>query len=657
MEKVRTGLKNKWTNWISGFGLRTDKISLIIGVLFAAGYLGLAAASVYFSGISQISLIIIAALAVLGLFIYFVKIPVYGVIRFLVAIAIPAAAFFLIECYTHELDTLVDSAIRLNLILYYLIWVLLFFVTGRVWLSCTVLTAFIFLCGVANYFVMLFRSAPIVPWDFYSLGTAMNVADNYTFSIEHEFAVISCMFLTLILISLRLGLHLKYRVVRGAFAAVIAVVFGFFLNYLWDPDTPKKEGLNKSLFVASTMYKKDGFLLAFTLNLRYLNVDEPENYDRQEAIEILASQEVEEVEVLEELPNVIVIMSETFSDPAVLGEFETNKDYMPFIRDLMENGENVVSGQLYVSVLGGGTANSEYEFLTGNSMKFFPLGSVVYQQYLNDEISSMVNQFNELGYQTTAMHPYKANGWKRTQVYPLMEFDKMLFSNDLSFRTRLRTYISDESNYLNLMSEINKTEEPLFLHNVTMQNHSAYGGTYDNFDPQITANFKKTKSNKYLNNYLSLMYETDMATESLIKKLELLDEPTIVCFYGDHQPNDYVVKPIYKEHGLDIENQDLEQLQKRQITPFFIWANFDIEEQRDVKISTNYLGNLLLKTAGFELNEYRTFLETVAETFPVMNPVGYFDAEGNCKAWEDITPEEKEVLDTYEKVQYYQVFD
>jgi diguanylate cyclase (GGDEF)-like protein len=94
------------------------------------------------------------------------------------------------------------------------------------------------------------------------------------------------------------------------------------------------------------------------------------------------------------------------------------------------------------------------------------------------------------------------------------------------------------------MSVINKTEDPLFMLNVTMQNHSAYGGTYDNFDPQITASFKKTSSTKYLNNYLSLMYETDMATETLIHKLEALDEPTIVCFYGDHQPNDYVVKPI-----------------------------------------------------------------------------------------------------------------
>ncbi|MDD6022612.1 MAG: LTA synthase family protein, partial [Oscillospiraceae bacterium] len=128
-------------------------------------------------------------------------------------------------------------------------------------------------------------------------------------------------------------------------------------------------------------------------------------------------------------------------------------------------------------------------------------------------------------------------------------------------------------------------------------------------------------------------------------------------FFGDHQPNDYVVKPIYKEHGMDIENQSIEQQQKRQITPFFIWANYDIEEQTDVQISANYLCNLLMKVLGYELSPYQTYLETVAETFPVMNAVGYFDAEGNCRSYDDMTPEEQEVLDMYEKVQYYRMFD
>ena len=116
------------------------------------------------------------------------------------------------------------------------------------------------------------------------------------------------------------------------------------------------------------------------------------------------------------------------------------------------------------------------------------------------------------------------------------------------------------------------------MFNVTMQNHSNYGGDFDNFDPQIVAKFKNTYSNKYLNKYLSLMYETDQDVASLLSELSQSDRKTIVVFWGDHQPNDYVVRPIYKEYGLDFDNQTYEQQQQRQKTPFFIWANYDLPE-------------------------------------------------------------------------------
>ena len=103
------------------------------------------------------------------------------------------------------------------------------------------------------------------------------------------------------------------------------------------------------------------------------------------------------METPEELPDIIAIMDETFSDPAVLGEFETNKDYMPFIHSILR-GEvaNTISGYTDVSVLGGNTANSEFEFLTGNSMAFFPNGSVPYLQYIRDGISTIVPQLESM---------------------------------------------------------------------------------------------------------------------------------------------------------------------------------------------------------------------------------------------------------------------
>lgn len=99
-------------------------------------------------------------------------------------------------------------------------------------------------------------------------------------------------------------------------------------------------------------------------------------------------------------------MNEAFSDLSVLGEFTTNKEYLPFIQSLTDN---TVKGNVYVSVKGGNTPNSEFEFLTGTSMAYLPAGSIPYQQYINSDTPSMVSQLEELGYSTTAMHPYPAS--------------------------------------------------------------------------------------------------------------------------------------------------------------------------------------------------------------------------------------------------------
>lgn len=669
---VHINLRESCGNWKSAVSLRTGKKVRIVSGAYAAVYVGLAIAAGIFNGWSLITMLWILAAGLVGVGVYATDAPVHRVLRFLVGLAIPVAAFFLLESYTHELTSFEGNAIRLNLMMYYLIYALVFFATGRLWLTCTIVTAVLMACGIANYFVLMFRSSPIVPWDFLSLGTAMSVAGNQAFSFDNKFAIVSAWFLTVILISLRIGIRVKLPGLRAIAAAGTAAVGGFLIGYLLNPETPDREGLDDGLWVAKNTYKKDGFLLAFTMNLRYLNISAPDGYDRQLVEELLATQDGNngntgtagttgttgsETETTDDMPNVIVIMDETFSDPAVLGNFDTNQDYMPFIHSLQDGAEDTISGYVYVSVLGGNTANSEFEFLTGNSMKFFPIGSVPYQQYIHSNLNSMVADMNDLGYTTIAMHPYRAAGWNRNKVYPLMQFDQMLFQNDITYRTKLRNYVSDNSDFMNLTNLINKTDGPVFIHNVTMQNHSAYGGTYDNFTPLIEAEMKNTRSNKYLNNYLSLMYETDKAVESLIEKLKATDEKTIICFFGDHQPNDYVIKPVYKENGLDIENQTLEQQQKRQMTPFFIWANFDIEEEQDVRISSNYLGNLLLKAAGLPLDEYRTWLENARKTIPIMNTVGWFDTDGTCRSYDEMAAEQQEVLDTYEEVQYYEMFD
>ncbi|MBQ8637692.1 MAG: LTA synthase family protein [Lachnospiraceae bacterium] len=632
-------------------------------------FAGLEAAAIYFDEFSWISLGVMSLLCLLSVTLCLFRFRLPWPIGLLIGLAAPTVSFYLMESLTHIVwDTMELDAIVLNLIFYYLLLLFLYFLTDRFHLALIIQIIFVMFCGVANYFVILFRSTPILPWDFLSLGTAMSVANNYTFSIDNLFAMLVGGAIFLVLLCSRVPsfrfseLFKKAKRKWLSFAARIAMILllciptTMYINVLFQPDLAEKTSLDNTLFTPKYMYKTNGFYVAFLMDLRLLQVDEPEGYSVQKAETLLAEQETDST-VPEVLPNIIVIMNEAFSDPSVLGEFDTNVDYMPNVSALLDGAENTVSGSLYSSVLGGNTANSEYEFLTGHTMAFLPNGSVAYQQYIHGETPSVASQLRELGYETYGMHPYNASGWNRNKVYPWLGFDSSLFYNDFKDKVKLRKYVDDQSDYANILRMLNETEEPVFIFNVTMQNHSGYGDKYENFRPEVQAQFKNTKSNTYLNNYLSLMKVSDQAIANLLNTLEDDDRPTLVVFFGDHQPNDYVVKPIYKEHGLDIENQTLEQQQKRQIVPFFIWANYDIEEQTDVSISINYLSSLLFDVADLPMSQYQSFLYQLYQQIPVINAVGYIDTEDTCKYLSDTDEATEELMNQYQMLQYYQMFD
>ena len=555
------------------------------------------------------------------------------------------------------MSTMIELAKRLNIAFYYWLFLFVFFIAGRTSISMAICVSAIAAIGVGNYFVVMLRSNPIVPWDIYSFETAMSVADNYVFSVDWALAEHIAMFILMLIVGVRTNIRLSKKILRPILTVAMCIPAYFYISYLWQDNLERNTGLNDTLFNAKYMHSKDGFFVSFILDIHFLQIEEPKNYSDEYALSLLNEQEVEKVEAPEELPDIIAIMDETFSDPAVLGEFETNKDYMPFVHSILR-GEvaNTISGYTDVSVLGGNTANSEFEFLTGNSMAFFPNGSVPYLQYIRDGISTIVPQLEEYGYTTYGTHPYRAKGWNREFIYDLMGFDYRYFQGSFPFEDKLRNYVSDEADFKSILEWRNNTEGPFFMFNVTMQNHSNYGGDFDNFDPQIVAKFKNTSSNKYLNKYLSLMYETDQDVASLLSELSQSDRKTIVVFWGDHQPNDYVVRPIYKEYGLDFDNQTYEQQQQRQKTPFFIWANYDIQEQANVEISLNYLNILLFETAGLQLDEYQTFRKNLWQgQIPMMNAVGYRNDNGDLVEYDDAPEEIQNLLNEYQNIQYYRM--
>lgn len=649
--------KEKAVSWRQEVHIGKTKPRLIKAAILLLCFGILIGMAWYYSEFSAKDCAILAGICVLTLAIYMIDMPVHPVIRIIFALVIPLGCFYTFETLTHQMSTMIELAKRLNIAFYYWLFLFVFFIAGRTSISMAICVAAIAIIGVGNYFVVMFRSNPIVPWDIYSFETAMGVADNYVFSVDWALAEHIAMFILMLIVGVRTNIRLNKKILRPILTVAMCIPAYFYISYLWQDNLERNTGLNDTLFNAKYMHSKDGFFVSFILDIHFLQIEEPKNYSDEYALSLLNEQKVEKVETPEELPDIIAIMDETFSDPAVLGEFETNKDYMPFVHSILR-GEvaNTISGYADVSVLGGNTANSEFEFLTGNSMAFFPNGSVPYLQYIRDGISTIVPQLEEYGYTTYGTHPYRAKGWNREFIYDLMGFDYRYFQGSFPFEDKLRNYVSDEADFKSILEWRNNTEGPFFMFNVTMQNHSNYGGDFDNFDPQIVAKFKNTYSNKYLNKYLSLMYETDQDVASLLSELSQSDRKTIVVFWGDHQPNDYVVRPIYKEYGLDFDNQTYEQQQQRQKTPFFIWANYDIQEQTNVEISLNYLNILLFETAGLQLDEYQTFRKNLWQgQIPMMNAVGYRNDDGDLVEYDDAPEEIQNLLNKYQNIQYYRM--
>lgn len=541
----------------------------------------------------------------------------------------------------------------LNIVLFELIMALLLFLFGKLKTALRCQTILFMIIGLANYYVLEFRSAPIMPWDILSIGTAASVANNFKYTLSKETVFVLIGFVILILLESKVTLELKkdWRIRVGGVLASFALLWGF-TAMLHQDSTVARFKLYDKLFTPTVMSKRDGTAVAFLMELKYIVVEKPDGYNKEDAAALLASYDTNDTESATHTPNIIVIMNEAFSDLSVLGDFETNEDYMPFLHSLMQEGTpNTISGHLNVSVLGGNTANTEFEFLTGNTMAFLPQGSVAYQQYVKSNDYSIATYLKSKGYDTIAMHPYNASGWDRDKVYPLLGFDTFYSLKDWVNPVKIRKYVSDQSCYDKIIElyEQKDANTPFFLFNVTMQNHSSYSEEYDNFHPDITV---EGTSSKILPNYLSLIKLSDQALENLIEYFSQADEDTIIVFFGDHQPSNSVAAPVWKLNGRSGDSLTEEEEARRYKVPFIIWANYDIEAASNVETSANYLGGHVLRAAGLPLYDYRNYLSQLEEQYPVLTAIRAENAQGISTPVKDV----KNTLQNYMTLQYYNIF-
>ena len=462
----------------------------------------------------------------------------------------------------------------------------------------------------------------------------------------------------------RVPLSPRKGLANAACALALVCGFGWWMSAV---DIEEAYGCSVDVWGVKESYAEQGSALCFLKRVQDLSPTQPEGYDADGVAALLGGLADGSPEAVDgaEAPTVIAVMNETFADlsryPGLAGTDARPAHYYEIAEEALE------AGDAYVSALGGGTCNSEFEFLTGSTMGHLGGGVYPYVLYDLDGAESLVSYFDALGYATHAVHPAENTNWRRDRVYDQLGFDE--FSDQAAFEDAdtLRGLTTDRATYDYVLDLLEADEHPQFVFDVTLQNHGGYdvGGLADELAVSVPLDDGSTSSE--LDEYASVIRQADRDLAYLVDRLNALDRPVVLCFFGDHQPgfSDWLFEAT---HGATADDLGLEAVQERYTVPYLIWANDAARAQGahasgnggSERTSLNYLGSKLVEAAGLPTTGYQRFLLAVREAIPAINLNGFLTADGAWHGFDDEGAEAGDALEAlraYATVQYDNLFN
>ena len=568
--------------------------------------------------------------------------------------------------------------------------------SGRT-LASKIMCVVLFAIGIAEYTVLQFKNLPIQPGDLFALGTAAAVGANttsgYTLTVGTGCMYgIAALIVSLILISLTSRDRKRTVEANGEQAAcsiwaadgenadslakraigyriVGWVLFALFIGQF---TIPYANGLGISVYTWKPIpsYQDNGFLSSFVSTAQLMIPQKPKGYSKQIAdktVKELASRYDEKNgegsaakaardQYSQQKPNIVVVMNETFSDLSIYDSIkDAGYDGPQYLKSLYP--DSILHGTLQVSAMGGGTCNSEFETLTGNSMAFIGSGVYPYETY-NMNIDNIVSQLKGQGYDTHAIHPAAGSNWNRDGVYSAFGFDT--FDDEATFvgATRFRNRIDDASTYSKTLEYLNGSDTPQFIFDVTLMGHSGYETGLVPEDKQVncTVDGLDEKNQNKLNEYLATSNEEDAQLKTLIDGIKKSKKPTIVLFFGDHQPA--------LSEAIGGESDDIVQTEMQWQTCYTMWANYDVAgsvKGTELDTSTSYLSALLCHEAGIPMTDRQKAAYLLMEDVPKINVVGAYLAKNSKHEgeWENVDAAvvNSESMETLSYLQYRNLFD
>lgn len=528
----------------------------------------------------------------------------------------------------------------------------LYFIGQRTGILPTIAVVACLAFGIGQHFVLLFKSAAILPSDLLALGTAAAVSANYTY--ELTLRIVHALALAAVAIAALSFIHPGFSRDRRVLAANVAgnlcagaLVAALSLGSFNSVDLEEALDFTYDVWMPQLTYAQKGVIPCFLAVLQDLPIEMPEGYDPDDAARTQQSY-AEQYDAAQELnparleaeaqfdamkPAVVVIMNESFSDLSVYEGLQaagyTGPTFYNSLADTLQRGT------LMSSVVGGGTCNTEFEFLTGNSMAFVGTGKYPYQLYEFSQVDNLARQFGELGYETCAIHPQPGSNWNRDLVYDQMGFDQFLTLDDFPEAEWYHYGPTDRTCYDRILEMLREDPDPQFIFNVTMQNHGGYdAGSVPAEDlPNIyPEGITDAGVLNMLNTYLACVQASDRDLEYFVNELRNIGRPVVLVFFGDHQPNGAQDLNDAFYPGEDEFTHSWREF----MTTYFVWANYDVAGNDQVsawdELGANALGAQMMHLIGAPLSEQQKATLTARSSVTSINALGYRGADGMAQA-------------------------
>ncbi|EUJ22645.1 sulfatase family protein [Listeria grandensis FSL F6-0971] len=338
--------------------------------------------------------------------------------------------------------------------------------------------------------------------------------------------------------------------------------------------------------------------------------------------------------------NIVYVMSESFSDPTRLNGVTTSSDPIPETRKIMGK---YPSGYSLSQGYGGGTANIEFEALTGLSMyNINPQITSPYQMFLyqKENFPSLVSSLKQSDYETIAIHPFKPSFYRRTDVYNALEFNKFISRDEMKHTESLddSEYISDASAYQETLDQLKANKSSTFIHLVTMQNHMTYWDKYIN---TIGVEGVPENNKETVETYLQGIKYSDDALKDFVAELDNMKEKTMVVFWGDHLPS------VFPE---EIVNQNTERTMHE--TPLFMYANFDLPKEDYGTISPIYFAPKMLELTDSKVSPYYALLTEMSKEVQGLEKNVLINGKNKTIIEDQLSTKAKEYLADYKLIEY-----